>query len=127
MSTSNTNNSEMVIAIDYDGTITDDTPFPKLATIRPEALLYIPLLYNKGYKLILWTARKEEYYAQAVERLKEIGLYKYFDFQYGDYGVTGKLVADFYIDDRSSMGPLDWNKIYKYIVKELHNEQRYTK
>ena len=107
-----------IIAIDYDETITDKIPFPEKGNIREEAKKYIKLLYEKGYKLILWTARKEPYYSECIERLKEEDLYKYFTFDY-EKGVTGKIEANFYIDDKSCLDEINWKKIYNYIIKNI--------
>lgn len=91
-----------VIAIDYDETITDNTPYPQTGNIREEARQLIPLLYNQGHTLVLWTARKEPYYSQCLQRLEEEGLLKYFTpIELIDRGVTGKIEADVYIDDKS--------------------------
>lgn len=114
----------MVIAIDYDETITDNTPFPKEGKIRPEAKEYIKKLYEKGYTLILWTARQDPYYQEAIERLHKEDLYKYFTFDKKlklKIGKLGKIEADFYIDDRSCLGEIDWRSIYKYITEVLDN------
>ena len=108
----------MIIAIDYDETITDNTPYPKEGRIRPEAVKYIKLLYNKGYTLVLWTSRKQPYFNQCIERLKKEDLYKYFTFRY-ETTPTGKVPADFYIDDKSIPGKLNWRKIYKYIIHNI--------
>ena len=35
------------------------------------------------------------------------------------HGSTGKLVANFYIDDRSTLGKLNWKKVYKFIVNNV--------
>lgn len=107
----------MVIAIDYDGTITDNTPFPYKANIREEAVKGIKELYSQGHTLVLWTARNNKYYDECIERLKEIDLYKYFNFDYSKYGKTGKLEADFYIDDRSCINEINWNQIVEYLKK----------
>ena len=69
-----------VIAIDFDGTITHNTPYPQRADIREEAKKYIPLLYKQGYKLVLWTARTTKYYNEVISRLKEENLFQYFTF-----------------------------------------------
>ena len=47
-----------IIAIDFDGTITDDTPYPVCGNLRKEAVEYIQKLHKLGYTLVLWTARK---------------------------------------------------------------------
>lgn len=108
----------MVIAIDYDGTITDDTPFPYEGRIRKEARKYIQKLNELGYTLVLWSSRTDEYYDEVIERLKKENLYKYFDFTYNKKGKTGKLIADFYIDDKSITGKIKWKKIYRYIRRK---------
>ena len=111
-----------VIAIDYDETITDSTPFPFEGKIREEARKYIKLLFDKGYTLVLWTARKGKYYEEAIERLHREDLYKYFtfgnksDFRFGE---LGKIEADFYIDDKSCLGEINWKDIYEYIINEV--------
>lgn len=108
-----------VIAIDFDETITDNTPYPYKGKIRKEAIKYIKKLYEKGYKLVLWTARKEKYYFEALDQLRESDIYKYFSFDYLEVGYTGKLIADFYIDDRSLTYKINWKKMYKYITKRI--------
>ena len=111
-----------IIAIDYDETITDNTPFPFEGKIRPEAKHYIKKIYKDGYTLVLWTARKGIYYQQAIERLHKENLYKYFTFDKKSmlsFGELGKLEADFYIDDKSLIEPIDWEKIYNYIIEKV--------
>lgn len=111
-----------VIAVDFDGTITEDIPYPLHAEIRPEAKVYIKKLYELGFTLVLWTARKEADYAECLQRLKDAGLYEYFDFSYADCGHTGKIRAYFYIDDRSCR-KLDWQEVYDYIIKTTRQEE----
>lgn len=105
----------ITIAIDYDGTITYDGPFPEKANIRDDAAYYIKQLYEDGYNLVLWTARKGKYYEECIETLKQVDLYKYFNFNYNKCGETGKIVADYYIDDRALFEKLDWLHIYRFI------------
>ena len=115
----------MVIAIDYDKTITDNTPYPLEGNIRPEALKYIPLLYEAGHTLVLWTARRYPDYKEAVDRLEKVGLKKYFSgIGILKQGYVGKIEADFYIDDRAIPGELNWETIYNYIInkEEKSNE-----
>ena len=85
-----------IIAIDFDGTITENEQFPKKAAIRNDAIKYIPKLHEKGYILVLWTARYGEYYRDCIYDLKLCGLFNYFNFNYFKCGETGKLIADFY-------------------------------
>ena len=105
----------MIIAIDYDDTITEYRPFPETAPIRPEAREIIKKLFDEGHVLILWTARDEPYYSECLDRLKAEGLYDYFRFDY-PRTPTGKVAADFYIEDRSQIsGDVDWKAIYEHI------------
>ena len=108
-----------VIAIDFDGTITHNTPYPQRADIREEAKKYIPLLYKQGYKLVLWTARTTKYYNEVISRLKEENLFQYFTFDDVVVGFSGKIEADFYIDDKSYLGEFDWKTIYEYIINNI--------
>lgn len=103
----------MIIAVDYDGTITDDVT----NEIRQEALEYIPKLYDMGCQLVLWTARKEEAYNEAVGKLCECGLWAYFNAtDIFEYGYTGKLIADVYLDDKAVIrDDFDWQEAFKYI------------
>lgn len=110
-----------VIAIDFDETITDHTPYPYTGNIRPEARKYIKQLYDKGYSLVLWTSRKGIDYSSAVERLRTEHLYEYFDFNLLEslQSDGGKIDADFYIDDKAIPGEINWEEIYNYIVNNI--------
>ena len=85
-----------------------------LTLSRDEAKIYIPKLYQLGCKLVLWTARKEPYYSECINILKEHNLLKYFSFDY-DTGYSGKLIADFYLDDRSCLEEFNWKNWYTFI------------
>lgn len=108
-----------VIAVDFDETITDNTPPPGTGRLRPEAALYLRKLHEMGCTLVLWTARREPYYSECLIFLKNAGLYDLFDFFYDERGATGKLIADYYIDDRAFFGQMDWRRIYDYISIHL--------
>lgn len=107
-----------VIAIDFDETITDNTPYPITGKIREEAKLYIPKLYNLGYTLILWTCRVDKDLKEAINYLEDNNLLQYFKY-INDDGLgrnCKKIVADFYIDDRSCIGEINWDEIFRYIT-----------
>lgn len=108
-----------IIAIDYDETITDNTPYPYEGNIRPQAIKYIKLLHDKGYTLVLWTSRKEKDYNKCIDRLQKENILQYFNFDDIEYGYSGKVIADFYIDDKGIPGKLNWRKIYKYIINNI--------
>lgn len=110
-----------LIAIDFDETITDNTPYPITGKIRPEAITYIKRLHNDGYTLALWTCRYGRYLEEALDLLKDSNLLQYFTY-INDDGMDRpcrKIVADFYIDDRSTFGEVNWEKIYEYIINKL--------
>lgn len=110
-----------LIAVDYDDTITLYAPYGQLAPLNPEAKKYMDLLHMAGYRLVLWSARVPEKYAEAYKRcIDEFGLfYLEKDGDHLIHGASGKLVASFYIDDKSIPGKLNWKKIYKFIIKNV--------
>lgn len=123
MPKSNKDNSKVVIAVDYDNTITEYRPFPIKAPISYQAYIYLLKLHDKGYTLVLNTARKEPYYSEAVDELKKAGLYWIFSKEY-EQGAKGKIQADFYIDDRAQINKFSWRKTYKYIVKHVKENSK---
>lgn len=120
-----------LIAIDFDETITDHSPYPIMGPIRPCAEFYIKKLYEKGYTLALWTCRSGIYLQEAEFALKTAGIRKCFKYinDDGRPGIHRKIIADFYIDDRSCVGEINWKDIYDYILLhyplEESNERDY--
>lgn len=112
-----------VIAVDFDETITDNTPYPVTGVVRLDAKKYLKLLYEQGYTLILWTCRSGQYLCDAINVLKENNIYQYFSGINQDtvlrYTPSRKIVADFYIDDKSCLGEIDWKSIYTYIINNI--------
>lgn len=107
---------QRIIAVDFDGTITDYSPFPITGKLRPEAVKYLNLLNEKGYDLVLWCARKGDDYNNAVALVKQWNLPVRIPKK-----EVGKMVADFYIDDKSCLGKINWRRIYKYIIRTYKN------
>lgn len=110
-----------LIAVDFDNTITLPCPYPLKAPINPDAKKYLDKLNEKGYRLLLWSARVFEDYDEAYDRcINEFGLtYMLKDTEEFVHGKTGKIVASFYIDDKGLLGKVNWKKIYKFIVKNV--------
>lgn len=113
--------NNFIVAIDFDGTMTDDKNskgYPFTGEIRTEAILGIEKLKANGCKLILWTSRYGWAYRQAIAICKYYGIE--FDAYncnlYGDRG-SRKINADFYIDDKSNIEEIDWEKTVDYILK----------
>ena len=107
--------SGMVVAIDFDGTITKDNEFPeKIGVLRDgckEAIDYI----RENHKVIIWTCRSGEYLAEAVKFLNDNGI-GYDAINADIYPKTDrKIMADIYIDDKNIFcKEVDWAKIKKY-------------
>lgn len=106
----------MIIAVDFDDTITESSEYPIMGKIRPEAVRVLKRLKEAGHILILWTCREGEYLEEAVNALIDNDVY--FDCVNENYvsAQTRKIIADLYIDDRALGGITDWNSIEKYLL-----------
>ena len=47
----------MIIAVDFDGTITYKNAYPEVGEINPRAIEVLRKLQAQGHKLCLWTCR----------------------------------------------------------------------
>lgn len=108
----------MVIAIDFDGTITNKNCFPEISELRPHVVEAIKNLQAHGHKCILWTCREGIYLERAICFLHEndINLAGY---NFSPYQLQSrKIAADVYIDDKNvfMVDDVDWYKIEKYIL-----------
>lgn len=110
---------QKIIAIDFDETITEYAPYPIQGKLKKDADKYIRKLHEKGYRLVLWSARFDSNYDLAFNMCKDWNLPIEKDSSDLLHGKSGKLVASFYIDDKSIPGKLDWKKMYNYIVKNI--------
>lgn len=107
-----------VIAIDFDGTITTDSPYPVTGKLRPEAIEVIKKLQDK-YICCLWTCRQGRYLAEALQLLLDAGItFKYINCGPYDNEISKprKMVADYYIDDRVPGYKVNWKKIEKLLL-----------
>ena len=115
----------MKLAIDFDGTITEEDKIPgviQLEPIRKDFLEYLPKIVDLGYELVILTARyKPEHIENVKTRLQEIDYLKYFT------EVTNKkMFADFYFDDKSTI--IDWKILYETLTKNpQHIAKEYFK
>lgn len=108
----------MVIAIDFDGTITDKNIFPEISKPKEYAFEAIKNIQAAGHKIILWTCR----YGKSLEDAKNwlaknnIKLDAYNENLYPLE--SRKIVADVYIDDKNvfMVDAVDWHKIEEYIL-----------
>ena len=110
----------MTIAVDFDGTIVEHK-YPAIGKERPFALDALKKLQEEDHKIILWSVREGKLLDEAVEFCRQRGLEFYAvnsDFPNASWsgsGVTRKIKADIYIDDRNLGGIPDWSEIYTSI------------
>lgn len=99
----------MIIAIDFDGTITSTHTYPGIEGLNPKAVEVIKKLMKK-HTCCLWTCREGQPLLDAVQVCRQEGL----EFKYINNSpyktLSRKIAADIYIDDRS-FGGIDWDKI----------------
>lgn len=108
----------MVIAIDFDGTITERNIFPDVAPLREHAKETIKHFQDAGHKCILWTCRYGRSLNEAVQFLLDNGI-KMDGVNSNIYPLESrKIVADVYIDDKNvfMVDDVDWYKIEKYVL-----------
>lgn len=114
----------MIIAIDFDGTVCIDR-YPGFGPLVPNAKKVINQLHSQGHYIIINTCRAGNELISAINYLLEKGIK--FD-RVNDnhpemtakYGVTRKVFADVYIDDRNFGGLPLWLDVYDQIQS---NEQ----
>lgn len=118
-------NESLVIAVDFDNTLTIDNRFTEIGNENPYAFDFLRKLQSNGIKIILHTMRGGDALTKAIDWCKE----RDFEFDaiarhpYQDEVLNLKVpkcFAHFYIDDRNIGTPLqningslcvDWKKI----------------
>lgn len=111
---------KITMAVDFDGTLCEDR-FPEIGQPKTEVIEFLKRLRATGAKLILWTCRQNDIHGDhldnAVAWCKRQGLV--FDavncnlpeVQEKWKGDTRKVLADYYLDDKSlypHTGSLEW-------------------
>lgn len=95
-------NRPKVVAMDLDGTILEQRPFPELGPPMPGIQDELALLKQMGWEIALWTCRDEEFYADIQEHLTANGVpFDYINENPHEAPSTSpKIYADVYVDDR---------------------------
>ena len=113
----------IVVAFDFDGTITKEDNYPCLDyEYNSNAIKWIKKIQELNIISVLWTCNNEEKIEKVTLELAE----KYnihFDYinDYPYRGNSRKLNADVYIDDRANSGLLYWPVFYyriKYLIRK---------
>lgn len=117
-----TSKDNLLIAIDFDGTIVEDT-YPNIGKPQLFAFETMKRLQNDGHRLILWTYRCGSKLDDAVAFCKQNGIEFYainntFPNEEYDRKESRKIGADLFIDDRNIGGFIGWGEIYQSLTKE---------
>ena len=117
-----------VIAIDFDGTITNEPEAGPTMSLRDNCQEAIKLLYDLEYILILNTCREGTELEKALEFLYQNQLLCRFSYinenhweRINYYGNDcRKISADYYIDDKIIGGFPGWEEVIKYFKTISH-------
>lgn len=111
---------ELVLAVDFDGTITTEPEMGKELVLQPECKRVLTRLHEDGIRIVLWTCRSGPVLEEALEFLKENDMLDLFcaindqleeiNTKYAPH-VARKVGADIYIDDKSLGFVVDWEEI----------------
>ena len=113
----------MVIAVDFDGTITDKNMFPQIGEFKEHAIEAIRNIQEHGHQVVLWTCREGYYLEEARKAIEKEGLILN-GYNYSPYQLQSrKIVADVYVDDKNVLmvDNVDWYKIEEYILNLKDN------
>lgn len=113
------NVNNLIIAVDFDGTIVEDA-YPNIGKPMLFAFETLRKLQSEGYRLILWTYRSGSKLEEAIAFCKENGIDFYavnksFPEEEFDEKFSRKINADLFIDDRNIGGFIGWTNVYKQI------------
>ena len=112
----------MIIAVDFDGTIVENK-YPRIGKEILFATDTLKALNKQGHQLILWSVRRGKQLEEAVAFCEERGVEFYavnksYPEEVFDEGISRKINADIFIDDRNIGGMLSWGAIYQMICPE---------
>ena len=112
----------MIIAVDFDGTIVENR-YPNIGLEISFAFDTLKALNKAGHQLILWTVRSGKQLDDAVAYCEERGVEFYavnksYPEEIFEDGISRKINADMFIDDRNIGGMQSWGAIYQMICPE---------
>lgn len=111
----------MVIAFDYDGTVTEDGSYPGAGALDPCAVEALRRIKELGHRLILFTCREGEALKVALSALQAAGIsVDAVNAQVPGLEAFGrKPYADLYVDDRSwpqiEKRHIDWEQLLAWL------------
>jgi len=117
----------LVLAIDFDGTITTNPDMGHYLELQPEVKRVLTRLHGDDVILCLWTCRSGPALQEALDFLTKENMLHLFttineqlpeiEAKYAPH-TARKLGADFYIDDKNIMFTVDWVEIEQFIYGE---------
>ena len=117
--------NEVLIAIDFDGTLTDKEILSDTIIFNNTALDYVRQIQSYDVKTILYTSRKGTALRKAISMLKRENItFDYINKDNGKRNSGRKINADVYIDDRANDGIIDWEKIIDRIILIILNRRK---
>lgn len=115
------------IAVDFDGTIVEHE-YPKIGKEKLFAFQTMKELEKLGARLILWTFRTGKELDEAVEFCRQGGIEFYavnknYPEEVYNEGVSRKIDADIYIDDKNLGGFNGWSEVWQTLFPyEIHEK-----
>lgn len=109
---------DKIVAIDFDGTITKNSPYPIMGELRENCKETIDFI-RKNNIVILWTCRCGKFLDEAIDFLNKNHIAVDFVNCVGgsDKDEVRKINADIYIDDRNIFcEEINWCKIKQYFM-----------
>lgn len=109
----------LTVAVDFDGTIVEHA-YPEIGEVKLFAFETLKELQKYKCKLILWTFRTGNELNQAVEFCRQNGIEFYavnsnYPEEIMDAGISRKINADVYIDDKNLGGFPGWSEAWKQL------------
>ena len=110
----------LTIAIDFDGTLVENK-YPEIGKPILFAFETLRKLQEEGHQLILWTYRCGSKLDDAVAFCEARGINFYtinksYPEEEFDPGISRKILADIFIDDRNINGLPPWGEIYHQLT-----------
>ncbi len=115
----------LTIAVDFDGTLVENR-YPEIGKPILFAFETLRKLQEEGHQLILWTYRCGVKLEEAVEFCQERGIEFYainksYPEEEYEIGISRKILADLFIDDRNINGLPPWGEIYHQLTISKSN------
>lgn len=118
---------KLIIAVDFDGTITEGNYWPECLQVQKGAKEAINFWHDElNCEIIIWTCRDNKLHNdldRAIEFLKNNDIHYDFINENGSIledwpNDPRKIYADFYIDDKSFIfEPINWSKLEDFIAE----------